>query len=313
MTTDQRVVSLLPSATEIVAGVGCLGRLVGRSHECDFPPGVEALPVCTRPRLALDGTSAEIDAQVKGAVRDAVKEAAAIYEVLADALGACAPDVIVTQDQCEVCAVSLADVEAAVENWAGRPVTLVSLAPMRLTDVYGDVGRVADALGVADAGEILVGDMRGRVDAVAGRARTLDAKPGVACIEWTEPLMAAGNWVPEMVETAGGRDLFGKAGANAPGLEWVALIEADPDVIVVMPCGFGLERTTAEARALAARPGWGGLKAVKAGRVFATDASSYFNRPGPRLADSVEILAEVLHPGTFDFGHEGKGWVKVGA
>lgn len=304
----KRIVSLLPSATEIVAALGCGGRLVGRSHECDFPPGVEALPVCTRPRINVSGTSADIDKRVRGAVADAL----AVYEVLEGELRRLRPDAIVTQDQCEVCAVSLSDVEACVARWSGRPVALVSLRARTIAGIYDDILGVADALAVRDAGQALVAAMARRNAAIAAAAKALKARPRVACIEWTAPLMAAGNWVPEMVAIAGGRDLFGQAGEHAPALSWQALSAADPDAIVFMPCGFGLERTVAEAAALArATPGWRELAAVRAGRVYATDANSYFNRPGPRLAESLEIMAEILHPEVFDFGHQGKGWVEV--
>lgn len=308
MSQAQRIVSLLPSATEIVAALGLGERLVGRSHECDFPAGVELLPVCTRPRIKLAGTSADIDRAVRAALKDAV----AIYEVLDRELSRLGPDVVVTQSQCEVCAVSLADVEACVSAWAGGPVRVVSLEAQTLDGVHADIARVADALGVADAGQRLVIAMRTRADAVARIAKGLAARPRVACIEWTAPLMAAGNWVPELVALAGGRDLFGQAGAHAPALTFDALRAADPDAIVFMPCGYGLARTQEEAMALAtATPGWGDLAAVKAGRVYATDANSFFNRPGPRLAESLEIMAEILHPAAFDFGHRGKAWVKV--
>jgi len=308
--TARRIVSLLPSATEIVAALGCRDRLVGRSHECDYPPGVEGLPVCTRPRIDVSGASAAIDQAVRGAVADAL----AVYEVLEGKLRRLKPDVIVTQDQCEVCAVSLADVEACVAGWTGRPVRLVSLKARTVAGVGNDILNVAEALGVGDAGRALVDSLARRNDAVAAVAKRLKSRPRVACIEWTAPLMAAGNWVPEMVAMAGGRDLFGEAGEHAPALTWQALSAADPDVIVFMPCGFGLARTRAEAAALAAAtPGWRDLAAVRAGRVYATDANSFFNRPGPRLAESLEIMAEILHPEAFGFGHKGNAWMSVAA
>jgi iron complex transport system substrate-binding protein len=308
--TVERVVSLLPSATEIVAALGCGDRLVGRSHECDFPPGVERLPVCTRPRVDVSGSSAAIDKAVRGAVADAL----AVYEVLEGELRRLKPSTIVTQDQCEVCAVSLSDVEACVAAWSGRPVKLVSLRARTLAGVYDDILGAAEALGVGDTGEAVVAAFAGRNAAIAAAARSLRMRPRVACIEWTAPLMAAGNWVPEMVAMAGGRDLFGQAGEYAPALTPEALRAADPDAIVFMPCGFGLERARAEAGALAAAtPGWHDLAAVRAGRVYATDANSFFNRPGPRLAESLEIMAEILHPEAFHFGHEGKGWTRIAA
>ena len=307
MASAERVVSLLPSATEIVAGLGCAGRLVGRSHECDYPSGVESLPVCTRPRIELGGSSAEIDASV----RDAVKDAVAIYQVLEDRLRSLAPDVIVTQSQCEVCAVSFEEVEAAVASWSGREVAIVSLESRTLAGVHKDITRVAEVLGVSGAGHDLVTAMTNRAMAVADRARELDGSAAVACIEWTEPLMAAGNWIPEMVSLAGGRNIFGEAGEHAPALAWEEFLAADPEVIILMPCGFDLERATAEAGVLSSRPGWKDLAAVRAGRVYATDANSYFNRPGPRLAESLEIMAEVLHPDVFQYGHENVGWQRV--
>ncbi len=308
MTSAKRVVALLPSATEIVAALGCASRLVGRSHECDYPSGVESLPVCTRPRVELGGSSAEIDASV----RDAVKDAIAIYEVLEDQLRSLAPDVIVTQSQCEVCAVSFEEVEAAVASWSGRAVALVSLEASTLTDVYDDIMRVAEVLGVSEAGHDLVTVMTNRAMAVADLAKEMDVSPRVACIEWSEPLMVAGNWIPEMVSLAGGRNLFGEVGEHSPELAWEEFLEADPEVIILMPCGFDLKQTIGEVETFLAKPGWENITAVKTGRVYATDANSFFNRPGPRLADSLEMLAEILHPSVFQFGHNDAGFQRVG-
>ncbi|MCK5778727.1 MAG: cobalamin-binding protein [Rhodospirillales bacterium] len=288
--TPPKIVSLLPAATEIVSALGFQANLVGRSHECDYPDGVEALPICTRALIRPDGTSAEIDTQVK----DALKDALSIYEVLKDELERLQPDVIVTQDQCEVCAVALSDVEAAVCDLLNNDAKIVSLNPEGLDKVYADIERVARALDADAAGQALVKSMRTGFASLSARAPA--ERPSVCCVEWAEPLMAAGNWVPELVEIAGGTDLFGKAGAHAPWLKPERLFEADPDVIVFMPCGFGLERSEAEARALLGTPEWQQLSAVRNGRVYATDGNSYFNRPGPRLLDSAQILAEILYP-----------------
>ncbi len=241
-----------------------------------------------------------------------MKEAVAIYEVLEDQLRSLAPDVIVTQSQCEVCAVSFEEVETLVASWSRRDVALVSLEASTLTDVYDDIMRVAEVLGVSEAGDDLVTDMTNRAMAVAGLAKEIDVSPRVACIEWSEPLMAAGNWIPEMVPLAGGRNLFGEAGGHAPALAWEELLEADPEVIVLMPCGYDLIRTIGEVEIFLAKPGWDNLTAVKTGRVYATDANAFFNRPGPRLADSLEMLAEILHPSVFQFGHEGADFRRVG-
>jgi iron complex transport system substrate-binding protein len=311
MTTPRRVISLLPSATEIVAAVGCLDRLVGRSHECDFPEAARALPVLTRPRVALDGDSAAIDRRVKAAVADAL----AVYQVIEDRLQALSPDLIVTQSRCEVCAVSLDEVERAVSRFAGRAVDIVSLEPASLADVREDIRRVGRALGAEAAAASAIAAMDARIERVRARASALDRRPTVACLEWIDPPMSAGSWLPEMAAMAGGRDLFGIAGEPSAELAWDDLARADPDAIVLMPCGFDLARTRAEARTLSAKPGWARLKAVRGGRVYATDGSAYFNRPGPRLADSMEMLAEILHPEAFRFGYGvsegGAGWAAL--
>jgi iron complex transport system substrate-binding protein len=300
-----RIVSLLPSATEIVCAVGLRDALVGRSHECDFPPGVERLPALCEPKVPIHGASVEIDRAVRRLVADGLS----VYRVDAERLRALAPDVIVTQTQCEVCAVSEADVVAATCDWAGSGVRIVSLAPARLDDVFADIERVGGALGVAARGTAVVASLRTRLAALAARTRDLP-RPSVACIEWLDPLMAAGNWVPELVELAGGRNLFGAVGEHSPWLGWEAVRTADLEVIIAMPCGFDLVRTRGEMPALERLPGWDALRAVRAGRVAIVDGHQYFNRPGPRLVESAEILAEILHPGVFDFGHRGQGWAQ---
>jgi iron complex transport system substrate-binding protein len=303
-----RIVSLIASATEIVCALGFEDQLVGRSHECDYPESVRALPACTAPKFNVDGTSYEIDQRVKAIVQEALS----VYRVDGEVLRELGPDVIVTQTQCEVCAVSLRDVERAVCAWQRSCPRLVSLHPNALADVWADVEHVAEALGAPDRGAELVGRLRRRMEEVAARARGLAERPTVACVEWLDPLMAAGNWMPELVELAGGVNLFGEAGRHAPWMTWEQLRAADPDVIVLLPCGFDIARTARDLPALAGRPGWEELSAVRTGRVFLTDGNQYFNRPGPRLAESLEILAEVLHPGAFAFGHEGEGWQRLG-
>lgn len=298
-----RVASLLASATEIVAALGARDLLVARSHECDYPPDVTALPAVTAPKLDVSRPSAEIDR----AVKDLVAQALSVYRVDAEALRALAPDIIVTQTQCEVCAVSEDDVVAALAAWTGARPRIVSLRPDALADVSADIRRVAGALGCVEQGEAVVRDMRARMGGIAARVAGLP-RPRVACIEWIEPLMAAGNWMPELVELAGGVNVLGEAGRHSPWLDLDQLAAADPDVIVVLPCGFDLARTRAEYVPLAARPQWQRLRAVRGARVYLTDGNRYFNRPGPRLAESAEILAEILHPQRLRFGHEGTGW-----
>ncbi len=301
---SMRIVSLIPSSTEIVCALGFEAHLVGRSHECDFPPSVRRLPVCTEPKFTPEGTSYAIDQQVKRILHEALS----VYRVYGDRLRQLQPDIIITQTQCEVCAVSLRDVEQVVCDWLDTRAQIVSLEPNTLADVWADMCRVAEALGAPERGMALVRRLRSRMAALAERARALPDRPTVACIEWIDPLMAAGNWMPELVEMAGGSNLFGLAGQHSPWLSWEALRDKDPDVILVTPCGFDIQRSRLEMPTLMRKPGWSDLKAVRSGRVVLADGNQYFNRPGPRLVESLEILAEVLHPGVFHFGHAGTGW-----
>ena len=303
-----RVVSLIASATEIVCALGCHHRLVGRSHECDYPPEVLSLPALTAPKFKVEGASADIHERVSAIVRDGLS----VYRVDGEALKVLEPDVILTQDHCEVCAVSLADVEAATCAWTGRPAEIVSLRPGSLADVCLDIARVARALQVPEAGERVLAAMQARLAAVraavAGRPR-----PRVAFIEWVDPLMAGGNWMPELIDIAAGHDLFGEAGAHSDWMAWEALLAADPEVIVVAPCGYDLARCLEELPLLEARPGWADIAAVKKKRVYFADGNAYFNRPGPRLAHSAELLAEMLHPEVAGRKYEGTGWLQRAA
>jgi iron complex transport system substrate-binding protein len=302
-----RVVSLIPSATEIVCALGFGDRLVARSHECDYPPYVSRLPVCTEPKFDPDATSYQIDQRVKAILQEALS----VYRVDAKLLNRVRPDVIVTQSQCEVCAVSLRDVELAVCQLIDSRPRIVSLAPDSLASIWADIRRVAEALEAPDRGRLLLGQMQRRIDHVRTVAAKASDQPKVACIEWIEPLMAAGNWMPELVEIAGGANLFGEAGRHSGWITFEDLQQMDPDVIFISPCGFGIPRTMAELPALTNQSGWNQLKSVNSGRVYVADGNQYFNRPGPRIADSAEILAEVMHPETFDFGYNGKGWIAL--
>jgi iron complex transport system substrate-binding protein len=302
-----RIVSLIASATEIVCALGFEDQLVGRSHECDYPESVKRLPVCTAPKFEPDGTSYQIDQRVKALVQEGLS----VYRVDGGRLRELGPEVIVTQSQCEVCAVSLRDVERAVCAWLLACPRLVSLHPDALADVWNDIENVADALDVPERGRELVTQLQARMASIEERARGLTTRPTVACLEWLDPLMAAGNWIPELVAMAGGVNLFGEAGKHAPWMSWEELRARDPDVIVMLPCGFDLPRCRHDLPVLQAKPGWADLKAVQTGRVFLTDGNQYFNRPGPRLVESLEILAELLHPGEFHFGHEGCGWQRA--
>jgi iron complex transport system substrate-binding protein len=303
-----RIVSLIASATEIVCALGRGDDLVGRSHECDFPPEVTRLPVCTAPKFDVQGSSRAIDDRVKAVLQDATS----VYRVDAELLRKLRPDVILTQSQCEVCAVSEKDVALALCPEVQPQPRVVSLSPNNLDEVWQSIQQVAEALAIPQCGHDLTARLRRRVEQVAAQAHALGTRPTVACLEWLDPLMAGANWVPELVQLAGGENLFGVAGKHSPWLSWQELCRRDPDILVALPCGFDLERTRKELAVLQLRAEWTDLRAVKHGQVFATDGNQFFNRPGPRLVESLEILAEIFHPQTFRFGHEGRGWITVG-
>lgn len=299
-----RIISLIASASEIVSGLGLSGCQVGRSHECDFPPEILTLPICTSPLFPTDGSSAEIDRRVK----EQVAHALSVYEVSREMLDALQPTHVITQTQCKVCAVSVEDVERALTGWVSSRPKLVALEPNSLADIWTDIRRVAAACDVPDRGNAVVGELQAKMRAISERACGAKSKPRVACIEWQEPLMAAGNWVPELVAMAGAVNLFGIAGAHSPWMEWGDLVAADPDVIIAMPCGFDLERTAAEMYWLDHRPEWRELRAVREGRVYMADGNQYFNRPGPRVVESLEILAQILHPEIFQPRLQATAW-----
>jgi iron complex transport system substrate-binding protein len=306
MTKAPRIISLLPSATEIVAALGFADHLVGRSHECDFPPGVEKLPVCSSTKIPARGTSDEIDQRVK----EIVGEGLSVYRVDVDRLRELQPDFILTQTQCAVCAVTPRDLEQALCSWTGAQPAMVSLEPNDLNDVWNDFRRVGEALGVRSRADELIGALTNRLAAIREEARELP-RSTVAAIEWLKPLMAGGNWMPELIEIAGGSCLFAKPGEHSEWLGWATLIEADPEVILLLPCGFKIAQTIRDLNLLTENQAWANLRAVKQGRVYLIDGHHFFNRPGPRLVESAEIVAEILHPDRFSFGHRGTGWISI--
>ena len=303
-TANLRIVSLLPSATEIIDCLGLTEALVGRSHECDYPPSVKDLPICTEARLDSNKKSGEIDAEVK----TLIEEALSIYKIKIDVLEQLQPTHIVTQDQCDVCAVNFAEVEKAIAKLINSHPQIISLQPNLLNEVWEDIRGVAQTIGV-DATSVL-NQLQTRNNTIALKVKDLpdESLPTVLALEWTEPLMGGGNWIPELIENAGGKPLLSVKGKHSPYLSWESLIDANPEVIVIMPCGFDLERTEQESQVLKQHPEWNSLQAVKNDQVFIVDGNAYFNRPGPRLVDSAEILAEIFHPQLFDFGYRGTSW-----
>lgn len=297
---ELRIVSLIASATEIVNELGLLPWLVGRSHECDYPAAIQSLPVCTRPRFAVTGNSREIDDLVKGTLANALS----VYQVFDDVLEALQPTHIITQAQCEVCAVSLRDVERSVACRLASKPRIISLEPNLLADIWNDIAKVAISAGLDP--DPFIENLRCRIEKAR---RPLTPAPRVACIEWLEPLMAAGNWMPELVEMAGGVNLFGEVGKHSPWMTWDELVAADPDVIMVAACGFDIPRTQSEMHWIIERSEWPRLKAVRENRVYVTDGNQFFNRPGPRVVESFEILTEILtgRPAAWS----GTGYIKL--
>lgn len=292
-----RIVSLIPSATEIVCALGFRDQLVGRSHECDFPADALALPALTAPKMDPRAGTEAIDRDV----RRLVEQGLSVYRIDTDALERLQPDIVVTQDQCQVCAVSLADVTAAVCQLARRDVQVVSLSPLSLADVFGDVLTVARTLGVEDRGRELVDEQRGRLAATASAALPgLRLRPRVAHIEWIAPLMVGGHWMHELVEAAGGEHRLGVRDGNNRPVPWEEVRAYDPEVVVIAPCGFKIPQSERDRGLLERLPGWSETSAARDGRIFLADGNAFFNRPGPRLVDTAEIVQAAM------FGRQGR-------
>ena len=308
MASAPRVVSLLPSATEIAVALGLREQLAGRSHECDFPSSVASLPVCTSTKLTKGLSSVEIERRVQEIVRQGLS----VYEVDSALLRRLDPDVILTQSQCAVCAVTPRDLDEALAAWVGREPLMLSLAPDTLADVWGDFRRVGEAVDRSVAAEAVLDDLQGRLDQLRRLSAKAVHRPSIAAIEWIDPLMAAGNWVPELVEIAGGQPLFAAPGQHSPWLQPEALFEADPDIIVAMPCGYRIEQSLADMDTLTSQSRWRALKAVQNDRVFVADGHHFFNRPGPRLVESAEILSDIVQSCATD-KKAGVGWCRLDA
>lgn len=300
-----KIISLLPAATEIVCALGLEQQLIGRSHECDYPESIQKLPVCSSAKFLSGSDSAAIDAQVKEILSDALS----IYTIDRELIKSLAPDIIITQAQCEVCAVNLNDVEQALKDLMDKDCRVLSLSPGGLQDIYKDISYLAEELNAQQSGAELLELAEERTDIIRHKLKFISQKPTVLCIEWLSPLMLAGNWTPEIVEIAGGIPVLSEKNKHSPYVDYQLIREADPDILVIMPCGFSVQRTLQEINLLLELPGWTELKAVKEQRVYIVDGNQYFNRSGPRITDSIEIMAEIINPKQFIFGYEGNGWL----
>ncbi len=289
-----RVCSLLPSATEIVFALGWEHTLVGVTHECDYPPAAAHLPAVTRTNIPAGLSSHDIDA----AVSATLETTGSLYELDVARLEQLQPDVILSQRLCEVCAVSAGRVEDAIASLPSHP-QVVNLEPHSLDDILETIRTVGRLLGCDARAETVITGLRRRLDAVASRIRGLPGRPRVLCLEWVDPPYCGGHWMPELVALAGGRDDLARPGVPSRRIAWRDVQDFAPEVIVLTCCGFPLERCEAEADLLRRYDGFADLPAARSGRVFATDGSAYFSRPGPRIVDSLEILAHLVHPEIF--------------
>jgi len=290
-----RICSLLPSATEIAFALGLGDEVVGVTHECDYPAEAKKRRIVVKSVIDPDRHSSQ---EIDRIVREHVRAKKSIYTIDLASLQEANPDFILTQDLCDVCAVDQNEVIQAALSLAHKP-KIISLAPAGLFDVLHDIELVGDAAGKRTEAEILLRELRRRIENVREKASSSSLRPRVACLEWLEPIYNAGHWVPEMVDLAGGIDGLGKKGEPSKEITWDTVQTFAPEVVIVMPCGFDIQRTLSESSLLYQLEGWSDLPAVRNGRVFAVNGSAYFNRSGPRLVDGLEILAQIIHPEIF--------------
>jgi iron complex transport system substrate-binding protein len=294
---DMRIVSFLPSATEMVYALGLGNRLVGVTHECDYPEEAKNKPVVVRSAIETKGLTSQ---QIDEAVSRTLKAGQSLYTVDETLLKEMAPDLILTQDLCQVCAPSGNEIGRVLKFLPISP-KIVWLTPRCLEDIFINIRQVGEATGRLDRADEMVRQLRKRVEAVADRARHLSSQPRVFCMEWLSPPYNAGHWMPELVELAGGRDGLAKNGRDSIRISWERILDYAPEVLIMCPCGFHLEEAVRQARLLTRYPDWKLLPAVQHGRVYVMDASSYFARPGPRIVDGLELMAAVIHPKAFSW------------
>ncbi len=299
-----RIISLISSATEIVSSLGCSEMLVGISHECDYPESIRHLPVCSEPKFNVDGSSIDVDKNIKSLLQDALS----IYRINEKLISELNPDIIITQSQCDVCAVNLNDVQNSLNNNLGISPIIISLEPKNLHDIWINIKTVASKLNKYNQANEMINNFKKEIIKIKNRNMS-QIKKRIACIEWIEPLMFAGNWVPEIVDIVGGNDLFGLMGQHSLWAEYQTLFDENPDKIIFMPCGYGINKTQIEIEKLFKLGEWNELRAVNSGDIYISDGSQYFNRPGPRILDSIKIMDEIINDQNL-YGFLGKGWKK---
>jgi iron complex transport system substrate-binding protein len=293
----RRIVSFLPSATEMVYALGLDDQLFGVTHECDYPPGACEKPVVVRSVLPIeDMNQREIDSEVSARLRDGLS----LYQVDEARMRRIAPDLILTQELCQVCAPSGNEVAQLLASLSPQPEVLW-LTPRSLSDIFDNLREIGNATGTLAKAETLIATSQARLDRIAARAATASTRPRVFCMEWLDPIFCSGHWVPEMVALAGGRDALGRHGTDSLRIPWKDVVAWAPEVLILCPCGFHLAQVVKQAALLAIHPGWAHLPAVRAGRIYAVDASAYFARPGPRLVEGTELLAHLIHPKLFEW------------
>jgi iron complex transport system substrate-binding protein len=287
-----RIVSLLPSATEIVCELGLADQLVGVSHECDYPDSIRGIPIVTRSKLPSDLSSFQID-QI---VRQDFQAQASLFSLRLDLLSELAPDLIVTQSLCEVCAVADFEIERALKQWVYKPKVL-NLSPRNLREMFDSIQAVGLATGTPQRATEAIDQLQRRVQRVVDSCKGIEPmRPDAVILEWLDPLFSAGHWNPELIDLAGGRECIGHSGSKSESISWERLVDANPDVLLIACCGYTIPKTLQDLPSLQGRPGFQELRAVRNHRVFIADGNAYFNRPGPRLVDTLEMIAHCLHP-----------------
>jgi iron complex transport system substrate-binding protein len=297
MVETRRIVSFLPSATEMICALGLGDRLLGITHECDYPPEIMGKTIVVRNVLPIESMS---QSEIDSAVTQRLRSGLSLYQVDETLMQEIAPDLVVTQDLCQVCAPSGNEVSQLLKVLPSKP-QILWLTPKSLEQIFDNLRDLGEATGRFQIADTLIAEGRARLEKVEAATLAASSRPRVFCMEWMDPVYCCGHWVPEMVRIAGGIDKLGREGADSVRISWQDVLQWRPEVLIVMPCGFGLEKAAEQARLLSGYAGWADLPAVRARRVYAVDANSYFARPGPRVVEGTELLAHLLHPDLFEW------------